>query len=182
MWLCLALSLKREQNGRQASQVWKKTAKFAGKKWMPRADHKDQNKPAAMNNPWGVIMNPKSGKKKASEKETVADVLRQSGVDGYFCYTSYPGHAGQLVQELAQKGVRRFVAVGGDGSISELVDGLMNCGVEPEELTFGFVPQGTGNDWARYWQMPDNVGSCAEILNAGALTWGGSRSAVKTPL
>ncbi len=57
-----------------------------------------------------------------------------------------PGHARELARTVALK-YERIVAVGGDGTVSEVADGVLSSG--RTELTIGVVPLGSGNDFAR---------------------------------
>lgn len=60
--------------------------------------------------------------------------------------THGPGHATELAREAYRKGTRSFLAVGGDGTAFEVVNGLM----PPEErVALGFLPLGTGNSFLR---------------------------------
>jgi diacylglycerol kinase (ATP) len=61
--------------------------------------------------------------------------------------TVYPGHAAELAEKAASQGYKKVVAVGGDGTIHEVVNGLMAVPKE-NRPTLGIVPIGTGNDFA----------------------------------
>ena len=64
--------------------------------------------------------------------------------------TARPGHARELARTVAANGARLVVAVGGDGTISEAIDGLVGGnGAAPPDVRFGFVAIGTGNDYRR---------------------------------
>ncbi len=103
------------------------------------------------NQKWGIIINPKAGNKKFHGKRSVEEKMIAAGIEGAYVYTEYAGHATQIVQDMVKNGLRRIVAVGGDGSINEVLNGLMTSCVDSKELTLGLIPRGTGNDWARYW-------------------------------
>ena len=61
--------------------------------------------------------------------------------------TVYPGHAIQLAQQAGEQGYDMVIAMGGDGTIHEVINGLMRV---PEEKrpSLGVVPVGSGNDFA----------------------------------
>jgi len=70
-------------------------------------------------------------------------------------FTRGPGDAEALVRKAASKGVRRLVCVGGDGTLNEVVNGLMR--VDPawrRAVVLGYVPCGTGCDFARTLRLP----------------------------
>lgn len=77
------------------------------------------------------------------------DRLRQSGLDVDVVETRGPGQARELARtELA--GTRRhFIAVGGDGTSFEIVNGLLDVPQNGERPTLGFLPLGTGNSFLR---------------------------------
>jgi diacylglycerol kinase (ATP) len=77
------------------------------------------------------------------------DRLRQSGLDVDVIETRAPGQAREIVRtELA--GTRRhFIAVGGDGTSYEIVNGLLDQPQDGERPTLGFLPLGTGNSFLR---------------------------------
>ena len=79
----------------------------------------------------------------------VVDRLRQSGLEVDVIETRGPGQARELARtELA--GTRRhFIAVGGDGTSFEIVNGLLDQPHVGERPTLGFLPLGTGNSFLR---------------------------------
>jgi diacylglycerol kinase (ATP) len=62
--------------------------------------------------------------------------------------TRAPGHASELASEAVARGVRHLVACGGDGTMSEVVDGLMQSG-GAHAVELSLVPLGTGSDFVR---------------------------------
>lgn len=106
----------------------------------------------------GIIINPKSGKKAfLMQRKYLFDLLKQKNIDYTYRVTKYAGHATELARELAEKGVRDFLILGGDGTISEAVNGLMTAKVDDREnIRFGIMPRGTGNDYARFWNLTKN--------------------------
>lgn len=120
-----------------------------------------------MQEKWGVILNPKAGNKKVSGKQTISEALRSGGIDGLYCFSDSEGHATQIARELVSKGYRHILVVGGDGTVSEVVNGLMTSGVDTREITFAVLPSGTGNDWCRYWKIPNKVGLFLNMLAEG---------------
>jgi diacylglycerol kinase (ATP) len=69
--------------------------------------------------------------------------------------TVYQGHAAEIAEQAARQGYKRVVATGGDGTIHEVINGLM--AVEPEKRPLlGIVPVGSGNDFAGTMKIPRN--------------------------
>ncbi len=89
--------------------------------------------------------------------------MEERGVEHEFLLTERPGHATELARRLASSGTRRVIVAGGDGTISEVVNGLAGTDVE-----IGIVAIGTGNDVARTLNLPYNdVARAADIAAAG---------------
>jgi len=82
--------------------------------------------------------------------DRVARAVKAAQGDFRAVFTTRQGEAVDIAREAARGGERMVVAVGGDGTASEVVDGLVDAGrvVEPEVL-FGCIPQGTGGDLRR---------------------------------
>jgi diacylglycerol kinase (ATP) len=76
--------------------------------------------------------------------------ILQAAIDrhggGDWAPTQYPGHASKLAQEAAEEGVEAVVGLGGDGTIHEIVNGLMQI-PEDRRPALGAVPVGSGNDF-----------------------------------
>ena len=70
---------------------------------------------------------------------------QHGGVD--WSGTVYPGHAIELAQQAGEHGYYMVIAMGGDGTVHEVVNGLMKVPVERRPI-LGVVPAGSGNDFA----------------------------------
>lgn len=104
---------------------------------------------------WALIMNPKSGKKTFNaQKKYVLNNLNNKEINYEYRITEYSGHAVELAREFTRKGYRKFIVLGGDGTISELVNGIFQSGISDySEIKIAIIPSGTGNDWARFWKL-----------------------------
>ncbi|RYY11489.1 MAG: hypothetical protein EOO36_18940 [Cytophagaceae bacterium] len=74
--------------------------------------------------------------------------------------TEGPGHATELARAAAQAGCRVVVAVGGDGTVNEVGQGLLY----QEHTAMGIVPRGSGNGLARHLKVPLNLGRALRRL------------------
>lgn len=107
----------------------------------------------------GIIINTKSGKKAyLAQRYYLFELLKERGEEYVYRITKYAGHAGELARDMAENmGIRRFLILGGDGTISETINGLMSAKIQDREnLEFGIMPRGTGNDYGRYWKINKN--------------------------
>ena len=96
-----------------------------------------------------AIINPAAGGGRCGEgAQKKLDILKGQGLELTPMYTSGPGDASRIAQQCWHSGERCFVAVGGDGTGYEIVNGLFPlCGAE--RPTLGFLPLGTGNSFVR---------------------------------
>lgn len=112
-----------------------------------------------------VVFNPMSGKGRGAQFVTpVLSALAPGGRIEH-ALTQGPGDEGRLAEEAIAKGFRRIVAVGGDGTWSNVANGILRTGV-PAKL--GLVPGGTGCDLAKSLGIPPrDVAACARIILEG---------------
>jgi diacylglycerol kinase (ATP) len=75
--------------------------------------------------------------------------LREHGLQIDVVASTGPGHAVELAREASQQGYRRFIAVGGDGTAHEILNGAYKIGAGKERIALGFLPLGTGNSFLR---------------------------------
>jgi YegS/Rv2252/BmrU family lipid kinase len=118
---------------------------------------------------WLVIVNPASGRPdggagwRAIERE-----LRDAGVAFDSLDTQRAGHGDELARQGLLEGRRHILAVGGDGSVNEVVHGIMNAGLaDTRDVTLAVAPTGTGNDWARSLGIPRDAAGIARAVAGG---------------
>ncbi len=82
---------------------------------------------------------------------TALGILRRRGIPFREFTTGHPGHATELAEEITSGDPEAVVVVvGGDGTIHEVLNGLRNLST----VTFGVIPRGSGNDFARGMNIP----------------------------
>ncbi len=105
----------------------------------------------------GIIINPKSGKSAYRKQRLyLFRLLKQRREPFTYKVTKYASHAIELARELVEKGYDELLVLGGDGTLSEVIDGIMHARIPEEQqrkIAFGLMPRGTGNDWGRYWGL-----------------------------
>jgi diacylglycerol kinase (ATP) len=112
-----------------------------------------------------VIINPTSasGTTGSSWPRLASDLGRHFG--GFKnVFTSKPGDATALASEAAKKGVSLIIACGGDGTVSEVANGILNSG---KDVELGILPSGTGGDFRRTLEIPSQPRAAAHILRTG---------------
>lgn len=95
-----------------------------------------------------AIINPRAGSV-AHRVDAVCDEMRESGCE--VLTTQARGDAQAIARAAVEQGAERIIAVGGDGTISEVINGI---GPDFERVTLAIVPGGTGNDLARCLDLP----------------------------
>lgn len=80
----------------------------------------------------------------------IAEALARRGLEHEVLLTEGTGHAAQLARRAVEEGARLVVAVGGDGTLHEIVNGVLGDAERaPEGVMVGLVPAGRGSDYAR---------------------------------
>jgi diacylglycerol kinase (ATP) len=109
----------------------------------------------AADSPFGpplLIANPRAGRDRGRVLEAVSSALQARGVAHDVAETTRRGDASRLAREAVAAGRRYLVAVGGDGTVHEIVNGMVDADTGEayaEDLVLGIVPGGTGGDLAR---------------------------------
>lgn len=97
-----------------------------------------------------VILNPMAGHGIALKMfPQVEQALHDAGMEFDVVQTRANLHAVQLAQDAPGQGYERVIAVGGDGIVHEVVNGLLRASNEGETITLGIIPLGTGNDFVK---------------------------------
>lgn len=119
--------------------------------------------------PWCVIANPTAGRHKVGRRwPFIEKALRAALPVGEVILTQHREQAIVLTAEAVRRGYRRFIAVGGDGTNHEVINGLMaQREVPPAALTYVLLPVGTGNDWIRTYGIPRDLPAWLDMVRAG---------------
>jgi len=109
------------------------------------------------------LINPISGtKKKVDLPEIINQLVDKTKYDVDVHITQYKGEATELVPKKLAEGYRRFVAVGGDGTVNEIAKALVDT-----DGILGIIPIGSGNGLARHLKIPINVDKAMKLINNG---------------
>jgi len=118
------------------------------------------------------IVNPvAAGGKTGKVWPAIEKELRALDLPFHHRFTDARGHATTLAREGVEKGYGMIVAVGGDGTVNEVVNGLMSPGGEKAEAVLGVVITGRGSDLARTIGIPaDYSQACARLASDRTMT------------
>lgn len=113
-----------------------------------------------------LIVNPASASGRTGRHfDTIARAVRASVGDFECAFTRARGDGVRLAREALASGGKLVVAVGGDGTASEVIDGLTGEeGPRDPEAQFGFIPRGTGGDLCRTLGIGADVAAAARTL------------------
>ena len=110
------------------------------------------------------IVNPIAGDKKGKKLKKTLDIiekrLKERGVEYTVHFTEYHKHATVLTEEIIKNGADTVVAVGGAGTLSEVVNGFCDF----ERVSLGLIPCGTGNDFATKIGLPFDVERAVDVI------------------
>lgn len=98
------------------------------------------------------IVNPKSKSGAGIHVwQEVQEVLEKQETEYRCFFTRHPHHATALAREITSKpGKKTLVVLGGDGTVNEVLNGIEH----PASVTLGYIPTGSGNDFARALKLP----------------------------
>jgi diacylglycerol kinase (ATP) len=115
-----------------------------------------------------IIVNPYAGRWKA--KVAIPDIERachEIGLDYELAVTEGPEHGIELAREAALAGFSPIVSAGGDGSISEVVNGLMQAAGDEVSVPFGVIPLGSADDFADMLDLEKEIEAACRVIMAG---------------
>ena len=122
-----------------------------------------------MTSPFGplvVIANPRAGRGKVEAAlPRVERVLRDAGLGYRIVRTDRAGHATEVARDALLGGERYLVAVGGDGTVHEVVNGMFTGGRPlAADAVLGVVKAGSGGDFVRSFGLPGDAAQAAKHL------------------
>lgn len=112
------------------------------------------------------VINPKSGvEREKAIQHAIDDRLDKQQFTYEIVHTEYAKHGTKLAKEAAGKGAYAVVAVGGDGSVNDVVVGLLGT-----HTKLAIIPKGSGNGMARTMGIPLKEHEAIDIINKGNTT------------
>ena len=117
---------------------------------------------------WGIIINPKSGKKKfRKQRRHLFKILKKQAIPFDYRVTSFAGHAIDIAKNFVENNYKNILVLGGDGTLSEVINGIFSSSIKKtSDITIALIPRGTGNDWGRFWGLTRNFKKSIEVFLA----------------
>jgi YegS/Rv2252/BmrU family lipid kinase len=131
--------------------------------------------------PLVVIANPRAGRGKLGARlPEIEGILRDAGLDYRVVLTTHPGQAGSVARDALHGGERYLVAAGGDGTVHEVVNGMLEDG-QPiaKDAVLGVVAAGSGCDFVKSFGLPGDAvqgarhlaGDRVRLIDVGQVTF-----------
>lgn len=115
-----------------------------------------------------LILNPFSSRWRAGKRqEEVEQALNTVGIKYDLSITERHEHGIALAKEATTQGYKTIIAAGGDGTISEVVNGIMQSGINTNKPALGIMPLGTANDLVVNLGMEIELTHAAELISSG---------------
>ena len=131
----------------------------------------------AKNQIWFAVINVYAASEKASKSWAKAEArMKAKGMTFHGSRTGKGGNAMELTFDACMAGYRKFIAVGGDGTIHDVLNGIAGYvdwtqesgrPVNFSDLTMGVIPVGSGNDWIKTAGVPKDVEQAVDVLDTG---------------
>ncbi|MBO8453612.1 MAG: diacylglycerol kinase family lipid kinase [Bacteroidetes bacterium] len=157
-------------------------------KTVEQIEKTDKSGGAEAGSRWFIVVNPHAGSgRTAREWDRIKDCLDRNGISYEYRMTDCRYHATEMVFDASREGFRRFIAVGGDGTIHEVLGGIMlyldsllpaSASAEDavsrsprpclSDFSVAVIPVGSGNDWIRCHNIPDNPEEIVRLVKSGS--------------
>ncbi len=118
--------------------------------------------------PWGIIYCPKEGSASSRRRwKKISEQLHAEGINFDYVQSEAPGSVERLAAMYTRGGYATIIVVGGDSALSHALCGIVQAAAETgcHLPTLGVIPNGFGNDFAKYWGLdPDNYKQTIAVL------------------
>lgn len=126
-----------------------------------------------------TVVNVYAASKKAAESWKVAEqMMKDRGIVYHGTRTGMGGNAMEITFDACLAGYRKFVAVGGDGTVHDVLNGITHFvewknkegeSVTLSDFVLGVIPLGSGNDWIKTAGIPNDIQKAVEVLKNGVV-------------
>lgn len=115
-----------------------------------------------------VILNPYANRWGAKGKiSAVEAALQAAHVDYDLSVTEGPGIGTEIARTAVTQGYDAVIAAGGDGTISEVVNGLVQASGDGPTIPFGIIPIGSANDFSKMVNLPGDIAGAVQVIASG---------------
>ena len=115
-----------------------------------------------------IVLNPYANRWGAQAQEGLLITLLETADSRCdLTVTQAPGEAIEIAEAAVHEGYDVVVAAGGDGTINEVINGILRATPDGPTLPFGILPLGSANDFNKLAGLPDSVTEAFEVILAG---------------
>ncbi len=117
-----------------------------------------------------IIINPYANRWKCGRQVDMIDkCMQKSGLNYHMHLTKEKGHAIKLAYDAAAPGEQTIIAAGGDGTLNEVVNGILKHNIlgNASNCSIGIIPLGTANDLATQLRIPSDIERAIEVIFSG---------------
>ena len=129
---------------------------------------------------WFAVVNVYAASKTASGLWEKAEArLKDKGIVYHGNRTGRSGNAMEITYDACMAGYRKFVAVGGDGTVHDVLNGIAayvesmkdySTGLTFDDFTLGVIPLGSGNDWIKTLGIPNDISKAVDVIAGGCVS------------
>jgi len=122
------------------------------------------------NSKYLIIVNPNAGGRKAERDWPIIEkIIHANKLEYEVVFTRYRHHAINIVAEkIENQHYRKIIAVGGDGTVNEVVNGIFKQNVvATKDIQLGVIMIGTGNDWGKMFDIPSDYNKAISLIIKG---------------
>ena len=113
-----------------------------------------------------LIINPHASKGQGKKKaKKLGSYFKKNHIQCMIAYTLGEGYAEKLAAAGVSNGFKCIVAAGGDGTVNEVLNGIMKSG--NRDVKMGIIPIGRGNDFAWAAKIPTNIYKASDLIIKG---------------
>lgn len=118
---------------------------------------------------WFAIVNPAAGNGRGlADWPFISKLLRDNGIIPDYAFTEHRYHATELAVTAVTQGYRKIIAIGGDGTLHETVNGIFIQKEAPAtDITIGVIGTGSSNEWIRMYGMPGKYPEAVRAIAEG---------------
>jgi YegS/Rv2252/BmrU family lipid kinase len=117
-----------------------------------------------------IILNPYAGRWKGLQKrEEIEKAMQSMGMEFELVMTEAPNHGTELAYQAAKNGFTPIISAGGDGSVSEVMNGIVSAAQDThtDPTPMGVLPLGTANDLMVNLRLPTDLQGASKVIAAG---------------
>lgn len=126
---------------------------------------------------WFTVINVYAASHKAADSWTLAEsMMKERGIVYHGTVTGRAGNAMEVTFDACMAGYRKFVAVGGDGTVHDVLNGIAHfvewknqecSSISFSDFVLGVIPVGSGNDWIKTLGIPADISKSVDALEKG---------------